>query len=139
MRKIHWTPQRRAVYEVVKEARDHPTAAMIMDRLHERGQRFAYATVYNSLRYLSDAGIIRELRLGEGASRYDGRSEDHQHIVCDVCGAIEEVFEPVPQAWQDAVSKTTGFTLSGVQVVLHGVCPSCQRQPRNASESGTGR
>jgi Fur family peroxide stress response transcriptional regulator len=128
MRKIHWTPQRRAVYEVVKEAHDHPTAATIMERLHKRGHHFAYATVYNSLRYLTDAGVIRELHLGEGASRYDGRNEDHQHIVCEVCGSIDEVMEPVPSRWIQAVQRETDFQVSDVHIVLRGVCSRCRRK-----------
>lgn len=132
MQKIHWTPQRRVVYEVVKSAHDHPTASMIIDRLHARGHRFAYATVYNSLRYLAEAGVIRELRLGEGASRYDARNEEHQHIVCERCGTIEEVFEPVPAAWQKTVEANTGFVVTETQVVLHGVCPACRGEALRA-------
>lgn len=65
MRTLNLTSQRQAVYDVVREAHDHPTAADVMNRLMERGYNLAYGTVYNSLRYLTDKELIRELKLGK--------------------------------------------------------------------------
>ncbi|KPV55330.1 Fur family transcriptional regulator, partial [Paenibacillus sp. A3] len=91
MSRLNLTTQRKAILDLVQSCEDHPTAAEIMERLRMNGHQFAYGTVYNSLRYLTDAGLIRELKLGETASRYDGRTEDHYHIVCKKCGRVDEV------------------------------------------------
>ncbi|MNJ38928.1 Transcriptional regulator PerR [compost metagenome] len=126
MKPINLTTQRRAVYDVVKNSNDHPTAAEVMNRLVEQGYTFAYGTVYNSLRYLTDKELIRELKLGEAASRYDAKLDDHQHILCEVCGRVDEVMTQVPSSWSNAVALETGYSIHHAHVVFGGVCPACQ-------------
>lgn len=124
-RKGQLTPQRKAIYEIVMESTDHPTAADIIERLNKRGHQFAYATTYNSLRYLTDEGLIRELKLDCDASRYDARTEDHQHIMCSVCGRVDEVFTSVPKEWSERVGQETGYRVEEEHILLKGVCPAC--------------
>lgn len=126
MRHLNLTSQRQAVYDIVRESHDHPTAAEVMNRLVEKGQNLAYGTVYNSLRYLADKQLIRELKLGEAASRYDARMDEHQHIICEVCGAVDEVMSHVPPEWMDTVAKETGYSIGHAHVVFGGVCPACR-------------
>lgn len=128
MRTLNLTSQRQAVYDVVREAHDHPTAADVMNRLMERGYNLAYGTVYNSLRYLTDKELIRELKLGEAASRYDGRMDDHQHIICQVCGRVDEVMSEVPDDWTETVAHETGYAIAHAHVVFGGVCKECQNK-----------
>jgi len=127
MKNLNLTSQRKAVYDIVRGSEDHPTAAEVMNRLVEQGHNLAYGTVYNSLRYLTEKQMIRELKLGESASRYDARLDDHQHIVCEVCGKVDEVLTHVPEEWMNTVAKETGYTISHAHVVFGGVCQSCKK------------
>ncbi|MBO2944708.1 transcriptional repressor [Paenibacillus sp. F411] len=126
MRALNLTTQRQAVFDVVRDSEDHPTASDIMNRLVEKGYNLAYGTVYNSLRYLTDKQMIRELKLGESASRYDARTDEHQHIMCEVCGKVDEVMTEVPPEWNRVVAEETGYTINHAHVVFGGVCPECQ-------------
>ena len=126
MKSLNLTTQRQAVYDVVRESHDHPTASDIMNRLVEKGYNLAYGTVYNSLRYLTDKQLIRELKLGESASRYDARTDEHQHIMCEVCGKVDEVMTEVPEDWAKTVAEETGYSINHAHVVFGGVCPECQ-------------
>lgn len=128
MNKINLTLQRRAVYEVLQQTHDHPTAADVIERLRGKGYNFAYGTVYNSLRYLTDVGLIRELKLGETVSRYDARTDDHQHIVCTQCGRVDEVVRDIPQEWLAEVAKDTQYAIIHVQIVVEGVCEACAKK-----------
>lgn len=128
MRSLNLTSQRQAVYDVIRESHDHPTAADVMNRLMEQGYNLAYGTVYNSLRYLTDKEMIRELKLGEAASRYDGRMDDHQHIICEVCGRVDEVTSEVPEDWIERVALETGYKIAHAHVVFGGVCKECQNK-----------
>ena len=125
MNKINLTIQRKAILEVVQQSHDHPTAADVIERLRGQGFNFAYGTVYNSLRYLTDAGLIHELKLGEAVSRYDARTEEHQHIVCTKCGRVDEVLTELPAEWLQSVASETKYKVEHVQVVLEGVCEAC--------------
>ncbi|GLX70057.1 Fur family transcriptional regulator [Paenibacillus glycanilyticus] len=125
MTKINLTTQRKAILEVIQESHDHPTAADIIERLRDKGSSFAYGTVYNSLRYLTDAGLIQELKLGEAVSRYDARMDDHHHIMCKQCGRVEEVLTELPEEWLKKIAAETKFAVQEAHVVLEGVCERC--------------
>lgn len=125
-RKGTLTAPRRTILEIVSSSADHPTAADIIDRLKSRGCTFAYATVYNSLRYLTEEGLLREVKLTEGASRYDARLEEHQHIVCSQCGRVDEVFTLPAGDWLERIAADTGYQIEQYQLILKGACSSCQ-------------
>lgn len=125
-RKVNWTIQRRVIYELVQTATDHPTANDILERLRQGGHQFAYGTVYNSLRYLVEAGLVRELKLGNAVSRYDGRMEDHLHVICDMCGRVTEAAIDLPAGWLQDAAKKTDFHIDSAEIILHGVCQDCQ-------------
>jgi Fur family peroxide stress response transcriptional regulator len=127
-RKVNWTTQRRVIYELIQTAKDHPTANDVLERLRESGHQFAYGTVYNSLRYLVEMGLVRELKLGNAVSRFDGRIEDHLHIICDVCGTVAEAAVELPDTWLSEVASKTNFTVENAEIVLHGVCQNCRNQ-----------
>lgn len=124
--KVNLTPQRKAILETIKNSKDHPTAADVIDRLAKDGQHFAYGTVYNSLKYLTEAGVIRELKLGDAASRYDGNMDEHHHIQCRVCGKVDEIDSALPLEWLQNVERETDYTLELHQVIFKGVCKACR-------------
>lgn len=127
MRKGQLTSQRKLIYEMIKKDDTHPTAADIIDRLNKEGISMAYATVYNSLRYLKDARLIRELQLEGSSSRYDARVEEHQHILCTACGKVDEVFAASPQDFIRDIEAKTGYIIHEEQLIFKGVCESCQQ------------
>jgi Fur family peroxide stress response transcriptional regulator len=122
------TRQRQAIYDVLRTSHDHPTAADVIERLKARGHQLAYATVYNSLRYLTEEGLIRELKLESGPNRYDARLEDHQHIVCVSCGRVDEVFAEPPADWLSAIGEQTGYEIREGQHLFKGVCEACRNR-----------
>ncbi|MCL6627553.1 MAG: transcriptional repressor, partial [Alicyclobacillus shizuokensis] len=121
MQSLNMTAPRRAVLEVIRQSREHPTANDIMDTLAKRGERYAYATIYNSLRYLADHGLIRELNIGNGITRYDGRMEEHQHVVCSRCGAIAEADVDTAELVRQ-IEAETGYKVHSLNVHLTGLC-----------------
>jgi Fur family peroxide stress response transcriptional regulator len=62
------TPQRDAVFQAIQERDDHPTASDIFEAARRRLPGISYATVYNSLRYLKDAGLVYEINFGDSWS-----------------------------------------------------------------------
>lgn len=125
-RQITLTKQRKAVLEVITAADDHPTAADIMERLQSRGQRFAYGTVYNSLRYLTEEGLVQELQVGDGACHYDRRTDNHCHIVCRVCHAIDEFDLPAAEELVAEAQALTQYQIESATMLYQGLCPNCR-------------
>jgi Fur family transcriptional regulator, peroxide stress response regulator len=126
------TVQRKTIYDILSAAHDHPTAAEIIEKLKAGGHQFAYATVYNTLKYLTEEGLIHELKLEGDASRYDARIEDHQHILCTTCGKVDEVFVETPADWLHSIALQTGYEIQEEQHLFKGVCAACSSTKKSA-------
>nr|MDT0664194.1 transcriptional repressor [Micromonospora sp. DSM 115978] len=124
---VRLTPQRRAVLAVLRAARDHPTAAEVYDRVRSTSPGIGSATVYRTLALLVSTGHALELNLGDGAaSRYDANTARHDHVVCDQCGCAVDVDHPIPAELVDEISLASGFAITGYDLQIRGVCPSCR-------------
>jgi len=87
--------------------------------------RLAYGTVYNALAALAEEGAVRELRFGDGASRYDGRNERHDHAVCLLCGRLTDIESRLSKASTLAAATQSGFRITGHHTEFYGYCPDC--------------
>ena len=74
------TPQKEKIYEILANTHSHPTAQEIHQEAKKYFLNISFATVYKNLILFEKYGFIQELDFGEGASRYDARTEDHHHI-----------------------------------------------------------
>jgi len=120
------TPHRQTVFQVVQQSHDHPTAREVFDRALKKAPKLSFATVYNSLKFLSENGYIRVLNLGEDSARYDGMMERHDHLVCRVCGHVQDYTEiKPPQVGQD-FTPPRNFRVEEVSIQVMGVCQKCQ-------------
>src|SRR5687767_5688028 len=119
------TPQREAVLRAVRERDDHPTASDIFAAAKQHLPAISYATVYNSLRYLRQAGLLRELSFGDGASRYDGITDRHDHALCSECGKLVDFDLTEPAELMHEAARRSNFQAESVHLTLVGRCPDC--------------
>jgi len=119
------TPQRRAIFRVLAESHDHPSAETIYARVRASIPDISLATVYNTLRELADLGEVWELDLGEGKSRYDPNTADHHHLVCMRCHAVVDVAWQI-QGLELKPEQRQGYRILRTQVIFQGLCPACQ-------------
>lgn len=124
-RPFRMTPQRRVVLEVLKESGDHPAAITIFERARRRCPGIAYATIYNALNALVAAGYVKQLALGDAASRYDHRTDEHAHAVCGVCGALIDLEVEWPIESISRAAAERGFKLEAVDLQVYGCCKGC--------------
>jgi len=122
------TPQREAVLQVIRQREDHPTASEIFEAARQRLPGISYATVYNSLRYLKDAGLVSEIKFGDSASRYDRMLERHDHAICTVCGRLTDFELPQAAELMRAAARKSHFEPESVHLTLRGLCPDCRQQ-----------
>jgi len=120
------TPQREAVFQVIREREDHPTASDIFAAARQRLPGISYATVYNSLRYLKEAGLVHEINFGDSASRYDRETERHDHAICSCCGKLVDFDLPQTAALMRAAARRSKFKAESVHLTLKGLCPACR-------------
>jgi Fe2+ or Zn2+ uptake regulation protein len=131
------TPQRLAIVRLFAEDCSHPTAQDLFARLRPAFPTMSFATVYNTLDALAQAGLSSSLRLGAlsglgAATRFDPNTEPHHHAVCDRCGVVVDL--PVeslaaPQVDARHVDKSQGFRVRAVETIYRGTCAGCRDRP----------
>lgn len=118
------TPQRIAVLSFMDANRIHSTADEIYLALKQQFPSLSAATVYNTLRAFMDAGIVKELRNADHASRFDINTTPHHHLVCVQCGHMTDVELPdIPVA---KIAHEHEFEVLEYHVEIKGVCNACQ-------------
>jgi Fur family peroxide stress response transcriptional regulator len=120
------TPQREAVLQVIRESENHMTASEIFAAARAVLPSISYATVYNSLKYLKDAGLVHEISFGNGASRYDRETERHDHAICTSCGKLVDFDLTVTKDVVRAAARKTRFLPESIHLTLRGLCPDCR-------------
>jgi len=120
------TRQRKVVLEVVRSGDSHPTAGEVFEAARKAMPGISFATVYNSLRYLKQAGLVREVAFGRGASRYDRETESHDHAICSACGALVDFDLPGTVGLIRSAARASRFKAESVHLTLVGLCPGCR-------------
>ena len=120
------TPQRLAIARTVRELSTHTTAETVFARVSEQMPGVSLPTVYATLDLLEELGLLRRVPTEAGTAVFDPRTEDHHHLVCRHCGAIQDVDAPVERTDLLAAARALGFAADDAQVVVRGLCPSCQ-------------
>lgn len=119
------TPRRRAVLEAVRSSERHLSASEIWERAREAEPKISFATVYNAVHYLCDAGLLVAIPFGDGASLYDARVDRHDHALCTGCGRLVDYECALADDVAEQAAASTGFTPSEVRITLIGLCPEC--------------
>ncbi len=126
-RKPALTRQRKVVLDVVCAAETHPTAAEVFEAARHAMPAISFATVYNSLRYLKQAGLVREVAsFGGNPSRYDGVTDRHDHAVCSDCGKLVDFDLPGANELLRSAARVSHFKPESVHLTLIGICPACR-------------
>jgi Fur family transcriptional regulator, peroxide stress response regulator len=113
---------------VILAREDHPTANEIFEAARQRLPTISYATVYNSLRYLKEAGLVHEIKFGDSASRYDRETERHDHAICNSCGKLVDFDLPQTAELMRAAARKSRFKPESVHLTLRGLCVDCRER-----------
>ena len=119
------TRQREVVLQVITDAEEHPTANEVFDRAKQLLPGISFATVYNSLRYLKEAGHIAEISFGSGASRFDSMTSRHDHAICTRCGRLIDMEIDLPEEIVKLAAELSKFKPESIELTLRGLCPEC--------------
>jgi Fe2+ or Zn2+ uptake regulation protein len=143
LRKRGWpmTAQRRVIAEILAGEHVHLSAEEIFQRAVARLPEISRATVYNTLKKLTELGELLEVSSDERAKRYDPNASDpHHHLICQRCGLIRDVHPNGQGNLSLPSGERYGFQVTGVEIMFHGLCPSCarSRDPAAASPRGSG-
>lgn len=124
------TRQRKVVLEVIKSSPEHLTANQVFAAARRKLPGISFATVYNSLRFLKEAGHIAEISFGNGASRFDRITHRHDHAICSRCGKLVDIEIDLPPKLIERAAAKSHFRPESLEFTLRGVCPDCEKKMR---------
>ncbi|MCI2416803.1 transcriptional repressor [Saccharopolyspora sp. K220] len=113
---------------VLSAVHDHPHADTdsIIGAVRGVLPKVSHQAVYDVLRALTIAGLVRRIQPMGSVARYETRAGDnHHHVVCQSCGAIADVDCAVGAAPCLTASDDHGFTIGEAEVIYWGLCPAC--------------
>ena len=119
------TKPRVAVLKALRE-RPHADTESIIGLVRGDLGEVSHQAVYDVLRALTNAGLLRRIQPSGTVARYESRvGDNHHHVVCRACGAIADVDCAVGDAPCLAASDDSGYVIDEAEVIYWGTCPDC--------------
>jgi len=120
--------QREAIIAVLKSTDIHPDAGWIYEQVRKVIPSISLGTVYRNLKKLKEEGLVREITVTSGLSRYDMVPQSHYHFRCEICGRIYDLDESlVDKSLEERIAEQTGFKITGHDIEFNGICLNCQK------------
>jgi Fur family ferric uptake transcriptional regulator len=113
---------------VLSAVHDHPHAETdsIIGAVRSDLGEVSHQAVYDVLRALTTAGLLRRIQPLGSVARYEARvGDNHHHVVCRSCGAIADVDCAVGAAPCLTAAEDHGFVIDEAEVIYWGLCPGC--------------
>ena len=126
---LHVTRPRIAVLAAVHE-HPHADTQSIIGFVREDLGEVSQQAVYDVLRALTGASLVRRIHPPGSVARYESRvGDNHHHAVCRSCGAISDVDCAVGTAPCLTAADDHGYLLDEAEVIYWGLCPACSTAP----------
>jgi Fur family peroxide stress response transcriptional regulator len=119
------TPQRVAVMEFLRGNTSHPSVDDVYQQVRKRFPSISRATIYNTVTTLVDAGLLQEILIQQEKTHVDWNVDRHHHFQCLKCGTVKDIDYDAVTAEQVS-RQVAGHLVTGVKVVMEGVCQSCR-------------
>ncbi|HWB83232.1 MAG TPA: Fur family transcriptional regulator [Bryobacteraceae bacterium] len=139
---IRMTTQRRAVVEVIQDAKVHLDADSLLELARKRQPGLNRATVYRTIELLKKLRLVDELDLMhlEGEKHYYEvkTTRDHIHLACFRCGRIEEFSSSLFEQLKSEIAMQAGFSIRVTRLEVGGACRACataDAKPESAAGS----
>ena len=124
---ISVTPQRVAIYTILMDARNHPSAEDIYNRIKITFPGISIDTVYRTLSTFSHMGLVSEVEGYGEARRYDPDLKPHHHFRCTKCNKIVDFRKESFNKLRLPAEISGKYQVSSVKVVAEGLCDKCRK------------
>jgi Fur family ferric uptake transcriptional regulator len=133
------TAQRDLILDIFLRTEEHLSSEDLYRLVQKEDENIGQTTVYRTLKLLTEAGLAREVRFGDGRTHYEHhyKHQHHDHMICSECGRIIEFFSAELEALQDAMAAKHRFLVTQHLLRIIGVCAECRRAMREAGKEET--
>jgi Fe2+ or Zn2+ uptake regulation protein len=122
------TPQRLAVLHILQDSKNHLTPAVIFERASQLLPGITEATVYRTLTFLAEQGLVLPAHIGSGQFVYEFAERNHHHLICRQCGEMHDIDHDDLRALYSQFQVRTGFRIDSIHLTFFGLCPGCQKK-----------
>ena len=129
-RGLKTTRQRDLIVETFFSQSGHLSVDELLTLVTARDATIGAATVYRTMRILTDAGLASARHFEGGQTRYEAAIDrhHHDHLICTSCGNIFEFENERIEELQDRVAEDHGFTVTHHKLELYGLCRACRQR-----------
>lgn len=127
------TPQRLEILRQVVQTDAHPDAEDLHKRVRRRMPTVSLDTVYRTLRFLEEAGLVQRLSRLHGSARFDANLRQHHHFVCRRCGKVMDFYSEALDQLRGPPELGELGTVESFHAEVHGVCKACESGPGGRS------
>jgi Fe2+ or Zn2+ uptake regulation protein len=129
------TPQRILIHRAFSDLAQHATAEEVLARVEPRLPNASLPTVYATLELFEELGIAHRVAAGSATALWDPRPELHHHVICRVCGAVEDLDVGIDARPALRAARRRGFRAEGSELIVSGTCERCQTRRHGSHAS----
>ncbi len=126
MRRKSW--QRERIYSYILESSLHPTAQQVFQALKKEMPKLSLGNTYRNIRILVEEGRLSSRKFKDGVERFDATTELHYHLVCERCGAVQDLDMPALKGIVRKAQKYSTVPILGHTIQFFGICGQCSRK-----------
>lgn len=126
---LRMTKRRGIILEILRE-QGHLDAYELLEMARKKDPRISLATVYRSLAYFRERGVIHGRTFGEGHSHFEIHNTElgsHAHFVCTSCGKVREIKGKFIRD-MEALARRENFSIAMAHLDMFGFCESCSKK-----------
>jgi Fur family ferric uptake transcriptional regulator len=122
------TRQRDLIADTFLSQHGHLNVDELLERVRGLDDRISAATVYRTMKLLTECGLAAPRRFDDGQTRYEAAIDrhHHDHFICTRCHKIIEFEDDRIEVLQQAAAKQHGFLVTHHKLEMYGLCATCQ-------------
>jgi Fur family ferric uptake transcriptional regulator len=130
------TRQRDLIVDIFFSQVGHLSVDELLSKVTARDATIGAATVYRTMKILTDAGLASARHFEGAQTRYEAALDrhHHDHLICTSCGNIFEFENERIEELQDRVAADHGFTVTHHKLELYGLCKACQERQHSPKQ-----
>ena len=122
------TPARLNVLKILENTKQPIDILSIISYFKKNNVPADPATIFRIINSFTENGITKQIELNEGKFRYElANKKDHHHLICELCGKIEDIEDPIVPKFEKHIKLRHKFTVKRHSLEFFGICENCQK------------